>query len=281
MTQEIPHINLSIGGVPEHFNLPWRLAIGSGILKQHNIQATWQDFHSGTGAMVQALNDGDVDVATLLTEGAIAALAKVPEHQRQFELYAFYTQTPLIWGVHVPQTTNLKSLKDIKDATFVISRYGSGSHLMAYLLAESLGYDTNNLKFKIINNLQGARDLFKQGGDYVFLWEKFMTKPFVDNGEMRRLSDFPTPWSCFVTCVRKPILQQYPEQLESMMQSVLDTANELKKSPIKHKLIASEYQLEIEDVKDWLKTIRWQKTVRLDKELISEVQKKLEQLAII
>jgi ABC-type nitrate/sulfonate/bicarbonate transport system substrate-binding protein len=278
MKTEQSNISLRIGGVPEHFNLPWKLCIESGSLKELNINALWKDYHSGTGAMVKALNEGEIDVATLLTEGAIAALAK---DDSQFELFTFYTETPLIWGVHVPAQTQIKTPEDITNATFVISRYGSGSHLMAYLLAESLGMDLEKLKFKIIDNLEGARQLFRKGGDYVFLWEKFMTKPYVDNGEMQRLSDFPTPWSCFVTCVRKSILKDQKPKIDALLNSVLNTANQLKSSPLAEKFIARDYNLDIADVKNWLKTIEWQSSINLDEELIKKVKSKLLMLNLI
>ncbi len=271
-------LKLRVGGVPEHFNLPWRLAIGSGALKKYDIDASWEEFHSGTGAMVQALNSNEVDVATLLTEGAIKAAA---QSDCQFELFAFYTQSPLIWGVHTPAETEIKSLKDLNKATFAISRYGSGSNLMAYLLAESQGLSVDNLKFEIIDNLDGARQLFRKGGNYIFLWEKFMTKPLVDNGEMHRLADFPTPWSCFVTCVRKDLLKQHPKQIEQMMKSVLKSAKNLKKSPIAEQLIAEQYQLELVDVKTWFKSTHWYKNISLDSRLINDVEVKLRELNII
>jgi len=271
-------LDLRVGGVPEHFNLPWKLCIESGSLMEFNINATWTDFYSGTGAMVQSLNDGSIDVATLLTEGAVAALAK---DDTQFELYSFYTKTPLIWGVHTPSKTDIHAIEDLNNATFVISRYGSGSHLMAYLLAESLDLNLDTLKFTIIDNLEGARKLFKKGGNYIFLWEKFMTKPFVDNGEMHRIADFPTPWSCFVTCVRKSILKDHKEKIETLMNNVLKTANTLKTSDLAEQLIAREYQLEIPDVKNWFKTIEWQSSINLDNKLIKKVKAKLKQLDII
>ncbi|WP_251359871.1 PhnD/SsuA/transferrin family substrate-binding protein [Kangiella sp. TOML190] len=271
-------IELKIGGVPEHFNLPWRITIESGVLQKHSIKASWHDFHGGTGAMVKALNAGEVDVATLLTEGAVKALA---DKDCQFELFSFYTKTPLIWGVHTPANSAIKSLSDIKNATFVISRYGSGSHLMAYLLAESLGFDSDDLKFEIAHNLDGARELFRSGANHVFLWEKFMTKPYVDNGEMRLIDDFPTPWSCFVTCVNKSVLNKHPKQIKQLMKQVLKTARQLKQSPITPKLIASHYQLQLKDVKTWLAATQWQKHKKLDMKLIKKVEAKLRQLNVI
>jgi len=47
-------LELRIGGVPEHFNLPWRLAIESGALNDMGLSCEWQDFPSGTGSMVNA-----------------------------------------------------------------------------------------------------------------------------------------------------------------------------------------------------------------------------------
>ena len=67
--------NLSIGGVPEHFNVPWRRLVGSRRLADAGLSATWQDFPGGTGAMGAALNEGTLDVAMLLTEGAVAGIA--------------------------------------------------------------------------------------------------------------------------------------------------------------------------------------------------------------
>jgi len=110
MTKEI--IKLRIGGVPEHFNLPWRLTIESGSLEQFDVKATWTDFPSGTGQMVKALNNNEVDVATLLTEGAIKALA---DKEAEFEIFSFYTKTPLIWGVHIPSESDIQSLDDLSN----------------------------------------------------------------------------------------------------------------------------------------------------------------------
>jgi len=278
MTSNNKKLKLRIGGVPEHFNLPWRLAIESGSLEQFDVEATWTDFSSGTGQMVKALNTNEVDIATLLTEGAIKAVAS---GDTEFEIVSFYTKTPLIWGVHIPKESDIQSLDDLSKATFAISRYGSGSHLMAYLLAESQGLATDNLKFKIIDNLDGARELYRKGGNYVFLWEKFMTKPYVDNGEMQRIGDLPTPWACFVTCVRKDILKLYPETIENILQETLDTANQLKRSKLATKLIASQYKLNLADVETWLDATKWHKKPKLQENSLNAVGNKLKELNII
>ena len=270
-------IKLRIGGVPEHFNLPWHLSIKSGALKDLGIDATWTDYPSGTGSMVNALNNNKVDVAMLLTEGAVKAQAQGSD----FEIISLYTQSPLIWGVHVPVNSKINSIKDLTNAKFAISRFGSGSHLMAYLLAEQEQIPLEKNQFEIIDNLAGARKLFKQGGDYVFLWEKFMTQPYVDQGVFKRIDTLPTPWPCFVVCVRKDINASAHSTIIQMLNSVLQTANDLKASPIAEKLIAAEYSLKESEVTKWLEITHWAKNAEIESKLLGRVHKKLCDLGLI
>ena len=50
-----------VGGVPEHFNLPWRLAIENGAFADLDVSVEWTDFPGGTGAIMNALAAGDID----------------------------------------------------------------------------------------------------------------------------------------------------------------------------------------------------------------------------
>ena len=56
-------IRLRIGGVPEHYNLPWHMARKSGALQAQGIKPEWTDYYEGTGGMIQALNNDELDVA--------------------------------------------------------------------------------------------------------------------------------------------------------------------------------------------------------------------------
>jgi len=38
-----------IGGVPEHFNFPWYLALRDKKFQDRNINLRWKDFPGGTG----------------------------------------------------------------------------------------------------------------------------------------------------------------------------------------------------------------------------------------
>ncbi|MFT6749088.1 MAG: sulfonate transport system substrate-binding protein, partial [Flavobacterium sp.] len=181
--------NLKIGGVPEHFNYPWYLTLKNKEYKKHNINLRWQDFHGGTGDMCKALRDGDIDIAIVLTEGIIKEIS----NGNPSKIVQSFIETPLIWGIHVSATSSLKTIEDLEHATIAISRFGSGSHLMAIVNAHNQGWNVENLKFKVIGNLQGGIDALTNGEADYFMWEHFTTKPLVDNGTFRRVGDCPTP----------------------------------------------------------------------------------------
>ena len=192
MTQTIP--TLRIGGVPEHFNLPWHMALEEGMFLKENIHVEWIEFPEGTGAMNKALREKKIDAAVILTGGVIKDIA----NGNPSKIVQLYVSSPLQWGVHVAANSNFKDISELENATAAISRFGSGSHVMAYVQAKQREWDTNNLNFKVVDTLNNAVDALSKGEADYFMWEHFTTKPIVDSGVFRRLGDFPTPWSCFV-----------------------------------------------------------------------------------
>jgi ABC-type nitrate/sulfonate/bicarbonate transport system substrate-binding protein len=67
---------INIGGVTEHFNLPWNLAVEQNKFSEAGVDLNWKFFPGGTGVMTEALRTGELDLAILLTEGFISAAAK-------------------------------------------------------------------------------------------------------------------------------------------------------------------------------------------------------------
>ncbi len=262
-------LNLTIGGVPEHFNLPWQLVLEAGQPQDLNINAQWRDYPAGTGAMVAALNSGELDLAMLVTEGAVAA-RQSPDCQ--FEILSFYTTSPLLWGIHVPVGSDLHTQTDIAGQRYAISRYGSGSHLMAKVHAHSQGWPAEQLEFVLVENLTGAREAFAQQRAEVFFWEHYTTKPYVDNGEFRWLGDFPPPWPGFVVCVNKTALRSQRTGIEQLLERVFDQARQIKHSERSPELIASRYGLKADDVRDWLHNTRWADKQQLDQATLAAVQ---------
>lgn len=128
-------LSLKIGGVPEHFNLPWHLAMENNFFKKEGIQVNWTTCKGGTGQMTQKILQAELDMAILLTEGACKHIA---EHNA-FRILQFFIKTPLVWGIHVGADSTISSYSDAFNHPIAISRFGSGSHLMPQVDAHFKG----------------------------------------------------------------------------------------------------------------------------------------------
>ena len=266
-----------IGGVPEHFNLPWNLTINNGEYVAENIDLKWRDFPGGTGAMCKALRAKEIDIAVILTEGIIKDVID----GNPSKIVQTFIQTPLIWGIHVAANSQYKTINDLKGTKAAISRYGSGSHLMTYINAENNQWDLkNDLDFKIIDNLVGAVIGLQSGIADYFLWERFTTKPLVDNGMFRHIGNCPTPWPCFVIAVRNEFIESNRAELKTILEIINRTTLEFKDIPCIDKTIANTYNQKIEDVREWLKLTEWSQKL-IDKDTVLKTQQKLLSLNII
>jgi sulfonate transport system substrate-binding protein len=246
-------IKLKIGGVPEHFNLPWHLTLERRGFESLGIECEWQDYPGGSGAMAKALREGELDAALLLTEGAIAAIAA----GAAFRVTSLFTDSALVWGIHVPAASRFRSLAELRGARYAISRQGSGSHLMAFVHARSQGWPVEQLEFVSVGNLAGAVDAFAAGTADVFFWEKFMTKPLVDTGQFRRVGEFTAPWPAFVVCVADAVEPSQRAAVARAVGVVLREAEALRARADAAALIATRYGLAAPDVAAWLETTRW------------------------
>jgi sulfonate transport system substrate-binding protein len=244
---------LRVGGVPEHFNLPWHLAIESGDARDSGVCVEWSEYTTGTGAMLADLADRRLDIAVLLTEGAALGLAR----RLPIEAVSLYTTSPLIWGVHVPATSGIRSVSDLAGLRFGISRHGSGSHLMALALAMERGWALSGLEFVIVDNLPGAIEAFSSGLADVFLWEHFTTQPAVDAGHFRRIDDFAAPWPAWVVCANRHALECHAASVDSLIGIVARHAVRLAAAGDAATVIAKRYGLEPAAVGEWLAGTQW------------------------
>lgn len=268
---------INIGGVPEHFNLAWYLTLKNGEYKSNGINLRWKDYYGGTGDMCQALRNKDVDLAVILTEGIIKDIVE----GNPSSIIQTFVETPLLWGIHVASHSRFHQVDELKGTKAAISRYGSGSHLMAYINAENNQWDIqNDLQFEVIDNLNGAIEgLTNETADY-FMWEKFTTKPIVDQGVFRRIGQCPTPWPCFVIAVRNEFLEENKSDVQTILSIINNTTSEFKDIPSIDRMIANRYEQKIEDVREWLALTEWSQSV-IDKKTVENVQRKLKALNII
>lgn len=264
-------VNLKIGGVPEHFNYPWYLTLKNKEYQQHGINLRWTDFPGGTGDMCKALRSGEVDIAIVLTEGIIKDITE----GNPSKILQTYVETPLIWGVHVSANSSLNTISDLKDKRIAISRYGSGSHLMAIVNAYNQGWNLDDLDFVVVKNLEGGIKALQEGDADYFLWEHFTTKPYVDQGIFRRVADCPTPWPCFVIAVRDEVLKKHPTEIKSVL-NIINTQNtDFKQISNIDQTLAERYGQQLSDIQKWLSITEWNQGNPINEEFISEIQNKL------
>ncbi|WP_136666497.1 substrate-binding domain-containing protein [Flavobacterium sp. H122] len=268
--------SVKIAGVPEHFNLPWHLCIENGEFDQVGIDLQWTDVPEGTGKMCQMLRNEETDIAVILTEGIIKDITA----GNNSSIVQVYVQSPLIWGIHVDTNSKYNQLSDLENTTSAISRIGSGSHLMSFVNAKQQNWDTFNLKFEIVNTIDGAVEALQNGKADYFMWERFMTKPLVDNGTFRRIADCPTPWPCFVIAIRNEFLKNNTSTVDLILDIINNTTIEFKDIPSIDRTLASRYNQKLEDIQEWLKLTRWSQK-KLDKNTFDKVQNQLLELNLI
>lgn len=257
---------INICGVPEHFNLPWHFAIEEGAFEDRGILVKWTDVPEGTGRMAKMLEEGETDMAIILTEGIVKSIAE----GNPSAIVQTYVASPLLWGIHVDANSKFQKESDLEGKIGAISRYGSGSHLMSYVNAHNRKWDLEDLKFELVNTLPGAVQALGEGKAHYFMWEHFTTKPWVENGTFRRLGDCPTPWPCFVIAGNVDFLNENTGLVEHVLDVINSYTKEFKRIPSIDRTLANRYGQQLEDIKEWLSLTTWSQE-QLDEIILNEV----------
>ncbi|KAF6803466.1 ABC-type nitrate sulfonate bicarbonate transport systems periplasmic components-like protein [Colletotrichum sojae] len=254
---------LRIGFVPEHFSTPLHFA------KDHfGLDATLVPFPSGTGHMITALRAGEIDVGIGLTEGWIAGLGKEDAPgDGGYRLVGTYVDTPLCWAISTgakrPEITSVDSLKGGKIG---VSRIGSGSQIMGFVLADQRGWlapgappafsDT-----VILNTFANLRDAVNSGAADYFMWEHFTSKRYYDSGEIRRVGEIYTPWSSWKIVASTALapeggkLDPRVKDLFAKIDLGVKHFNENQEEAVKW--ISTNLDYSEADAREWLKTVKF------------------------
>lgn len=263
-------------GVPEHFNLPWEMAIESGDFEEQNIDLEWTDVKEGTGRMCEMLRNKDADIAVVLTEGILKDISL----GNPSSIVQLYLETPLLWGIHVAANSSFQNISELENKKAAISRVGSGSQLMTYVNAKNQNWNVNNIPFKIVNSIDGAVKSLTDGESDYFMWEQFMTKPLVDSGIFRKIGICPTPWPCFVIAVRNEVLQNDADSISKILRIINNTTIEFKEIPSIDKTLAFNFNQKLEDINQWLELTDWSQK-NMSEEMLNKIQNQLLELSIL
>lgn len=268
---------LRITGVPEHFNFPWKKVVATQPFEKEGITLQWKDESRGSGQMNNDLREDKTDLAIVLTESFL----KDFEAGNPSKMVGFHVTSPLIWGIHISGKSSINSLNEIIDPTFIISRAGSGSQLMSYVLAKKEGWNAEKLEFKIVNNLPGALEVMHAGKPEMFLWEKYTTKPWVDSNQMKRIGEVPSPWPCFAIIATNKALAEFEELIIRLRDLVYQESINLQTSTTAIEDISEKYELRGADVKAWFAQTSWAVKPEISKSQIEKSMSIMKELGII
>ena len=238
--------------------------------------------------MAKMLNEGETDVAVLLTEGIYKDIVT----GGQSKIAGVYVSSPLCWGIHSSAGAHhdrLKATADLKGARFAVSRMTSGSHLMAFVCAQQEGWDpTSDVSFEVVKNLAGAREALKEDRADAFMWEKFTTKPLVDAGEFKRVGEVFTPWPCFVIAVRNEVLEREggAAAVQAMLTAVRAQAEDFQANVDGASVayVAEHYALRPEDAQEWFagsNPVRWSCAPAIDASVLEKVGATLADIGVL
>ncbi len=270
-------IPLRLAGVPEHFNLPWILGLERRAFVRAGIDLKWRTVPEGTGAMCKLMRAGELDLAIMVTEGAVRDILQ----GNAARIIAQYVDSPLTWGVHVGAGTSIMDRSHLNGLPFCISRPNSGSHLAAKAYARSLGRNVSDEELVIVNDLKGAEARAAEPAPALFLWEKYTTKPLVDRGVLRCVDEYASPWPSFVIVATEAALAAHAGPIKRLLKVIRDQAAGLMQKKTAPAMIAHRYGMSLEDATAWFQGVRWNVGAEVDLGMLAAVTNGLNEAGLL
>ena len=156
-------------------------------------------------------NPPALDLAIGLTEGWIAGLLGPAARagSDDYRIVGQWVDSPLRWAVVTgrdrAQITDLSSLQQRRPIRVGVSRLGSGSHIMASILAQREGWFSSTesplpLEFIPLGPFADLRKGVNSSAADFFMWEHYTTKPFFtgQGAELKRIGEIYTPWPAWM-----------------------------------------------------------------------------------
>jgi sulfonate transport system substrate-binding protein len=260
-------VPLRVAGVPEHFNMPWLLGLERRAFVRAGVEVKWRTVPEGTGAMCKLLREGEVDLAMLVTEGAVRDIL----NGNPSRIVSSYVDSPLTWGVHVAVHTGIEAPEHLQGVPYAISRPNSGSHLAALSYARAKGWPVDESDLEVVNDLKGALQRLAKPEPIAFLWEKFTTKPFVDEGALRKVDEYTTSWPSFVIVATDAALAAHPKEIDRLLKVIRDQVTGLMAKKVAPEIFAQRYKMPLADAQEWFAGVRWNTGASLDEPTLTRI----------
>lgn len=264
-------VTLRVAYIPEHFSTPLFLAQQQGYYGDLKIE--FVPVIEGSGRLIKLLNSDEVDIAIGLTEAFISDIAKGNEH---YKTIGVYVESPLCWSVSTGfNRTDINKLSDLEGKSIGVSRIGSGSYIMSFVLGLQEKFFTPFFKgHPILSNFKNLRDSVNlKYQDYsedesallnsdAFMWEHFTSKKYYDNEEIKKVGEIYTPWPSWVINCNAKLLESNESDIKSFLLAVNQGIKYFwsnQNEATDH--IAANLDYTKDDADEWIKTVKFNETL--------------------
>lgn len=180
-------------------------------------------------------------------------------------------------------------MSSLKGSKIGISRLGSGSQVMGYVLADQQGWlvpgESPYADFVILQTFLNLRNAVNDGTADFFMWEHFTSKRYYDSGEIRRVGEIYTPWSSWKIVAANGLLPG--GNPEARLQDLFKKLDEGVRYFGEHqdeavKYISTELDYSEADATEWLRTVEFaKKTEGVDLKVIQSCVNILQKAGVL
>jgi len=214
--------------------------------------------------MITSLRSGEIDVGIGLTEGWVAGLGKADvEGDGGYRIAGTYVETPLCWAISTGAKRSINTVADLKNGKIGVSRFGSGSHVIGYVLADQQGWlESGSQPFDVVplQTFERLRQGVNDGTADFFMWEHFTSKRYYDNGEIKKVGEIYTPWSSWkiVASTKLASGSEKDARLEELFEKIDQGVAYFEGHHDEAvKYISTELDYSEADAREWLKTVKF------------------------
>jgi len=208
--------------------------------------------------MIQSLQSDEIDIGIGLTEAWVAGIAKA-KGKPAYKIVGSYVRSPLCWAISTGTLRDIARVEQLRGGKIGVSRIGSGSYVMPFVLADQLGWlddksGKSPFEFVPLSTFEKLRAGVNDESVDAFMWEHFTSKRYYDSGEIKRIGEIYTPWASWKIVARDP----GDERLEGLFDKLdrgIEHFRENQEEAVSY--ISENLDYSAEDAREWLKTVEF------------------------
>lgn len=260
---------IKVGYIPEHFSTPLQFAKLRGYFTAEELDLELIPYPSGSGHLIQSLNSNEIDIAIGLTEAFVRGIVDTdPGDKPKYQIVGTYVKSPLNWAVSTGISRDLHSLDELEGGKIGVSRIGSGSYVMSFVLALQKGFQRQFSDYPVCNTFANLRQSVNSGDSDAFMWEYFTTKKYYDSKEIKMLGNIYTPWPSWVVVKHRALDSVQLDKFANAVNRGIKYFGDHPEESIEY--IYKNLDYSKEDATEWLKTVEFHDNIATihDKEAV-------------